>query len=57
MNVGQTISYDGFKWVPTNVPQDLSDISDVDLTVATAGQAIVYDGTANKWKPGNVQTP
>ena len=47
MNVGQTISYDGFKWVPTNVPQDLSDISDVDLTGATAGQAIVYDGTAN----------
>ena len=57
LNVGQTISYDGFKWVPTNVPQDLSDISDVDLTGATAGQAIVYDGTANKWKPGNVQTP
>jgi hypothetical protein len=57
LNIGQTISYDGFKWVPTNVPQDLSDISDVDLTGATAGQAIVYDGTANKWKPGNVQTP
>ena len=57
LNVGQTISYDGFKWVPTNVPQDLSDISDVDLTGATAGQAIVYDGATNKWKPGNVQTP
>lgn len=57
LNIGQTISYDGFKWVPTNVPQDLSDISDVDLTGATAGQAIVYDGSSNKWKPGNVQTP
>ena len=57
LNVGQTIKYDGFKWVPSNVPQDLSDISDVDLTGATDGQAIVYDNATQKWKPGNVQTP
>ena len=57
LNIGQTIKYDGFKWVPTNVPQDLSDISDVDLTGATDGQAIVYDNATQKWKPGNVQTP
>jgi len=55
--VGQTIGYDGFKWIPKNVPIDLSDISDVNLSGATDGQAIVYDDASGNWKPANVQTP
>ena len=55
--VGQTVGYDGFKWIPKDVPVDLSDISNVDLAGATDGQAIVYDDASGNWKPGNVQTP
>ena len=57
LTVGQTVGYDGFKWIPKNVPVDLSDISNVDLAGATDGQAIVYDDASGNWKPGNVQTP
>ena len=55
--VGDTIGYDGFKWVPKQVPTDLSDISDVNLTSAVAGQSIIYNATTGVWGPGNVQTP
>ena len=55
--VGDTIGYDGFKWVPKQVPTDLSDISDVNLTSAVAGQSIIYNATTKVWGPGNVQTP
>ena len=57
LTTGQTIGYDGFKWVPKDVPVDFSDISDVDLSGAVGGQGIIYDASSGIWKPGNVQTP
>ena len=53
LTTGQTIGYDGFKWVPKDVPVDLSDISDVDLSGVATGKAIVWDASLNKWIIGN----
>ena len=57
LSVGDTIGYDGFKWIPKQVPTDLSDISDVNLISAVAGQSIIYNATTGVWEPGNIQSP
>lgn len=41
---------------PTYSTLNLSELADVTEDVPTAGQALLFDGTANKWKPGVAST-
>lgn len=37
------------------VPDDLNDLSDVDISSTTDGQALLYDDTIDKWVNGDIQ--
>ena len=36
-------------YVDNNVPDELSDLTDVTIASATNGQSLVYDNTSGKW--------
>lgn len=47
--------YPSAKAVYDALPKELSDLSDVSDTAPTDGQALLWDGTNEEWKPGTVQ--
>lgn len=49
--VATTGAYSDLTGAPT-VPEELSDLSDVDVTTPTDGQILKYDGTSQKWING-----
>ena len=57
---GQVLKFNGTEWVAAaddkgTTINSLNDLSDVDTTGKTNGQALVYDSQSGKWKPGDVQ--
>ena len=54
-----TIKYDsvnGYLYVDIDPDKALEDLTDVAITSATNGQALIYDSIAGKWKNGNVSS-
>lgn len=56
---GQVLKFNGTEWVAAaddkgTTINSLNDLSDVDTTGKSTGQALVYDATSGKWKPGTV---
>ena len=49
---GEVLEWDGTKW--TNTAIKLDDITDVNVTGATDGQALCYDANADEWVPVGV---
>ena len=49
---GEVLEWDGTKW--TNTAIELDDITDVNVTGATNGQALCYDANADEWVPVGV---
>jgi len=51
---GQTIVWDGAKFVPGTAAANIGDLNDVDTTGVTNGQVLVYNATTNIFEPGTV---
>tara|TARA_B100000902_G_scaffold216549_1_gene205882 strand:- start:11212 stop:11868 length:657 start_codon:yes stop_codon:yes gene_type:complete len=51
---GQTIVWDGAKFVPGTAAASIGDLNDVDITGVTNGQVLVYNATTNVFEPGTV---
>ena len=48
---GQTIVWDGAKFVPGTAAANIGDLNDVDTTGVTNGQVLVYNATTNIFEP------
>lgn len=44
---------DGIEAVENEIPDEIKDLSDVDITTPTNGQILKYDSSASKWKNAN----
>ena len=51
---GQTIVWDGAKFVPGTAAANIGDLNDVDTTGVTNGQVLVYNASTNIFEPGTV---
>lgn len=51
---GQTIVWDGAKFVPGTAAANIGDLNDVTTTGVTNGQVLVYNATTNIFEPGTV---